>query len=54
MARTPEDKRVVLGVSGSIAAYKAAELVRRLQDEHYAVTVVMTREAEQFISPLTL
>jgi phosphopantothenoylcysteine decarboxylase / phosphopantothenate---cysteine ligase len=47
-------KQVVLGVCGSIAAYKAGDIIRRLQDHHCEVTVIMTREAEQFITPLTL
>ena len=45
--------RVVLGVSGGVAAYKAAELVRRLQQEHLDVQVVMTRHAQEFVTPLT-
>ena len=45
--------RVVLGVSGGVAAYKAAELVRRLQQERLEVQVVMTRHAQEFIAPLT-
>ena len=51
---TPKSKRIVLGVCGSIAAYKAADLVRRLQEHDCDVHVIMTREAEQFITPLTL
>jgi phosphopantothenoylcysteine synthetase/decarboxylase len=47
-------KHIVLGVTGSIAAYKAAEIIRRLQDEGFLVSVVMTRDAEEFITPLTL
>ncbi len=47
-------KRVVLGVCGSIAAYKAGDIIRRLQDAHCDVTVVMTKQAERFITPLTL
>ncbi len=47
-------KKIVLGVSGSIAAYKAAELVRRLRDSGAAVRVVMTTAATSFITPLTL
>jgi len=42
-----------LGVTGGVAAYKAAELVRRLQQEGYNVQVVMTRSAREFITPLT-
>lgn len=45
---------IVLGVTGSIGAYKAADLVRRLKEQGCAVTVVMTKEACQFIAPLTL
>jgi phosphopantothenoylcysteine decarboxylase / phosphopantothenate---cysteine ligase len=51
---SPNTKNVVLGVCGSIAAYKAGDIIRRLQDNHCEVTVIMTREAEQFITPLTL
>ena len=45
--------RVALGVTGGVAAYKAAELVRRLQQEKLDVQVVMTRAACEFITPLT-
>lgn len=45
--------RLVLGVGGGIAAYKAAELVRALQNKNHAVQVVMTRSAQEFIQPLT-
>lgn len=45
--------RVVLGVSGGVAAYKAAELVRRLQQDKLDVQVVMTRSAREFVTPLT-
>jgi phosphopantothenoylcysteine decarboxylase / phosphopantothenate---cysteine ligase len=45
--------RIALGVSGGIAAYKAAELVRLLQDKGLEVQVVMTRGAREFITPLT-
>jgi phosphopantothenoylcysteine decarboxylase/phosphopantothenate--cysteine ligase len=45
--------RVALGISGGVAAYKAAELVRRLQQEQLDVQVVMTRGAQQFVAPLT-
>jgi len=47
-------KTVVLGVSGGIAAYKAAEIVRWLRKEDAAVVVVMTKAAKEFIAPLTL
>lgn len=45
--------RVLLGVGGGIAAYKAAELVRTLQTKGHQVQVVMTRAAREFIQPLT-
>lgn len=45
--------RITLGVTGGIAAYKSAELVRRLQDEGHTIQVVMTRAAQEFITPLT-
>ncbi len=46
--------RVALGVTGGIAAYKAAELVRVLQDKGLEVQVIMTRNARRFVTPLTL
>ena len=49
-----KQKRVILGVTGSIAAYKSADIIRRLQDRGVRVSVVMTKEAEYFITPLTL
>ncbi|NND67803.1 MAG: bifunctional phosphopantothenoylcysteine decarboxylase/phosphopantothenate--cysteine ligase CoaBC [Halioglobus sp.] len=48
------NRNVLLGVSGGIAAYKAAELVRQLQELGANVRVVMTRGAQEFITPLTL
>ncbi len=47
-------KRIVLGISGGIAAYKIPELTRRLRDEGASVRVVMTSAAKAFITPLTL
>lgn len=47
-------KNIVLGVTGSIAAYKAAEIASLLIKKGYKVEVVMTRSATQFITPLTL
>ena len=47
-------KNIILGVTGGIAAYKAAELARRLRDEGASVRVVMTDAATRFISPLTM
>ena len=46
-------KQIVLGVTGGIAAYKAAEFVRLLVKEEACVHVVMTRNAQEFITPLT-
>jgi phosphopantothenoylcysteine decarboxylase/phosphopantothenate--cysteine ligase len=45
--------KIALGVSGGIACYKAAEIVRRLQDRGVDVTVLMTKGATQFVTPLT-
>ncbi len=45
--------KVGLGVSGGIACYKAAEIVRRLQDRDVEVVVLMTKGAVQFVTPLT-
>jgi phosphopantothenoylcysteine decarboxylase/phosphopantothenate--cysteine ligase len=45
--------RITLGVTGGVAAYKAAELVRRLQQDSFAIQVVMTGGAREFITPLT-
>jgi phosphopantothenoylcysteine decarboxylase/phosphopantothenate--cysteine ligase len=45
--------KIALGVSGGIAAYKAAEVVRLLQDRGVRVQVVMTRAAQEFVRPLT-
>jgi phosphopantothenoylcysteine decarboxylase/phosphopantothenate--cysteine ligase len=47
-------ERILLGVTGGIAAYKSAELVRRLKQAGAQVRVVMTQSAEQFITPTTL
>jgi phosphopantothenoylcysteine decarboxylase/phosphopantothenate--cysteine ligase len=48
-----DGKRILLGVSGGIAAYKAADLVRRLRENGAEVRVVMTAGAEHFVTPLT-
>ena len=47
------DKTVLLGVTGSIAAYKAVELASRLTQSGAKVDVVMTRAATEFVTPLT-
>ena len=44
---------IALGVSGGIACYKAAEILRRLQDRGFGITVVMTPNARRFVTPLT-
>ena len=48
------NRNVLLGVSGGIAAYKSAELVRQLQELGATVRVIMTHGAREFITPLTL
>lgn len=48
------NKRIILGIGGGIAAYKSADLVRRLKDQGADVRVVMTKSACEFITPLTL
>ncbi|MDD5434865.1 MAG: bifunctional phosphopantothenoylcysteine decarboxylase/phosphopantothenate--cysteine ligase CoaBC, partial [Nitrospira sp.] len=50
---TLSGKKIILGITGSIAAYKAAYLLRRLVEDGADVKVVMTREAVEFVSPLT-
>jgi len=51
---SPKKKEVLLGVTGSIAAYKACDITNRLKESGYNVTVIMTEEAQHFIKPLTL
>lgn len=51
---TLQNKRILLGVTGGIAAYKSAELVRGLRERGAEVAVVMTDAAREFITPLTL
>jgi phosphopantothenoylcysteine decarboxylase/phosphopantothenate--cysteine ligase len=48
------NRNVLLGVTGGIAAYKSAELVRQLQEHGASVRVIMTRGAMEFITPLTM
>ncbi len=50
---TLQNKRILLGITGGIAAYKSVELVRRLRDRGCEVRVVMTAGAQEFIRPLT-
>lgn len=49
-----QQKRILLGVTGGIAAYKSAEIIRRLREQGAEVRVVMTDAAKEFITPLTL
>lgn len=53
MKASLHNKNILLGVCGGIAAYKSAELVRRLQDAGATVRVVMTAAATEFVTPLT-
>lgn len=48
-----QDKRIILGVCGSIAAYKAVDLASKLTQAHAVVDVVLTEAAQRFVSPLT-
>lgn len=52
--KEPHPKTIVVGVTGSIAAYKAAELVSQLRQRGHTIFVVMTSDAKNFITPLTL
>ncbi len=51
---TLTNKRILLGITGGIAAYKCADLTRRLRDAGAEVRVVMTQAATQFVTPLTM
>ncbi|MDH5513254.1 MAG: bifunctional 4'-phosphopantothenoylcysteine decarboxylase/phosphopantothenoylcysteine synthetase, partial [Gammaproteobacteria bacterium] len=51
---TLTNKRILLGVTGGIAAYKSPDAVRRLREMGAEVRVIMTRGAGSFITPLTL
>ena len=51
--RPRQAPRIVLGVTGSIAAYKALEIVRRLKQRGAQVSVVMTRSAQKLVTPLS-
>ncbi|TQV88966.1 bifunctional phosphopantothenoylcysteine decarboxylase/phosphopantothenate--cysteine ligase CoaBC [Aliikangiella coralliicola] len=53
-ASPPPKKKLVLGISGGIAAYKCADLVRRLTERNFEVRVVLTPAATNFITPMTL
>ena len=49
-----EGRRILLIISGGIAAYKSLELIRRRRDRGAAVRCVMTKAAEQFVTPLSV
>lgn len=49
-----KNKNILLGVTGSIAAYKACDLISALKDKGFVVDVIMTKEAKEFITPLAL
>ena len=49
-----EKKHLLIGVSGSIAAYKACDLVSACTKRDYEVKVIMTKSATEFVSPLTM
>ncbi|MFA5156483.1 MAG: flavoprotein [Candidatus Omnitrophota bacterium] len=48
----PKTKNIILGVTASIAIYKACEILRRLKEAGFDVTVVMTKEAQELIKPV--
>ncbi len=52
--KTKPKKNILLGVTASIAAYKACDLITELREIGYDVTVVMTRDAHHFVTPLSL
>lgn len=47
-----KEKKIILGVSASVAIYKACDILRRLKDEGHSVEVVMTEEAEELVRPI--
>src|SRR3954469_14740003 len=51
-ASAASERRVTLSIGGGIAAYKALDLIRRLKDRHIHVRCVLTKAAQQFVSPL--
>jgi phosphopantothenoylcysteine decarboxylase/phosphopantothenate--cysteine ligase len=53
MGSALKDRHIVLGISGGIAAYKVVELLRRLSEGEARVAVIMTRNAQRFVTPLT-
>ena len=51
---TSRPKQIIVGVTGSIAAYKACEIVNILKKDSFDVRVILTKEGEKFLTPLTL
>ena len=51
---TLADKRIILIISGGIAAYKSLDLIRRLRERGAAVRPIMTRGAQEFVTPLAV
>ncbi|MBI5205547.1 MAG: bifunctional phosphopantothenoylcysteine decarboxylase/phosphopantothenate--cysteine ligase CoaBC [Nitrospirae bacterium] len=49
-----KNKKILLGITGGVAAYKAVDLIRRLKDDGASVTVIMTDASKNFITPLSL
>lgn len=49
-----KNKKILLGVTGGVSAYKAVDLIRRLKDDGASVTVIMTDASKNFITPLSL
>ena len=49
-----KNRNIILGISGSIAAYKAASLITNLRKKGFNVISILTKEAEKFITPLTI
>jgi len=47
------EKNIVVGVSGGIAAYKACDVVSKLKKQGFKIDVIMTKNAQEFVSPLT-
>ncbi len=54
MKTSLKDKKVLLGITGSVAAYKAPDLIKALKEEGASVSVVMTDASSHFVTPLTL
>ena len=51
---SPNTKSIIVGITGSIAAYKACEIITILKRDAFDINVLLTREAREFITPLTL